>query len=71
MTTAADVRNDNCLPPPQPPDEKGTRPLLDREHVNRQVRGVQTFLAAERERKARLEEEWEKAKKVLKGDQGK
>ena len=62
MTAAADVRNDNVLPPPQPPDEKGTRPPLDREHVNRQIRGVQTFLAQERERK--------RAKQVRKGDEG-
>jgi hypothetical protein len=51
MTCAAEV-SDSSLPPPEPPDQKGTRPAADWEHVKRQVRGVQTACAIERVRLA-------------------
>lgn len=67
MTAAADVRNDNCLPPPQPPDKAGTRPKFNLQSMLVQVRKVQGFLAGERERKRKMEEEWEKAKGLVAG----
>lgn len=37
--------------PPEPLDPKGIRPDLNLDHLQKQVQGVQTFLAQEREKK--------------------
>lgn len=43
---------DSSLPPPEPRDKEGTRPKTDWQQVVRQVKGIQTACARERERKA-------------------
>lgn len=41
------------LPPPEPRDKEGTRPKTDWQQVVRQVKGIQTACAMEREHKTR------------------
>lgn len=56
MTAAAEIRDSSILPPPEPRDEKGTRPPVDLAQVARQVWGVQWFLRGERERREQTRE---------------
>ena len=57
------------LPPPEPPDQNGTRPRLDLVGMLVQVERIQRFLWGERERERAVEEE-EKKKGEQHGSQG-
>ena len=48
---------DDRLPPPEPPDAKGTRPELNLPHVVRQVNDIQRFLREDRERVKKTKED--------------